>query len=121
MVVLFGRQAGHAERARDVRQRAAHVGEDDGLLHPFAQAFGHPQGHVFVGIGQDHHHFLATIAHGKIRGSQGRAQHLRGDAQGLVARLVAVRVVETLEMVEVYHHQRQRRGTGVGRDDHVRQ
>ena len=104
-----------------MRQRAAHVGEDDGVLHAFAQALGHPQGHVFVGIGQDHHHFLATIAHGKIRRPQGCTQHLRGDAQRLVARLVAVRVVETLEMVEVYHHQRQRRAAGVGGDDHVRQ
>ena len=72
-----------------------------------AHALGRLQGLVGVGLGQDHGELLAADpGHQLARPRLGR-EHVRGVLEHPVAHLVAVHVVDALEVVEVHQHQRQ--------------
>ena len=57
---------------------------------------------------QHQHHFLAAVAGGQVLRAGGVADHLAQGAQHLVADLVAVGVVDRLELVHVQQQQGQR-------------
>ncbi|EEF26840.1 conserved hypothetical protein [Ricinus communis] len=104
-----------------MRQWLAHVTKHLGLPHPLAQALGHGQCHLVAGVRQQHHHFLAAVAHREVGRPQRAAQHLRRRAQRFVAGQVPMGVVELLEVVQVDHDQRQRRVGTVRGGHHGRQ
>ena len=91
----------------------AHRGGDGAALartgalgHGAAQGFGQLGGGLLRGVGQQHQEFLATVAPHHVLGAQPGAEQARHMAQDLVAHLVAMAVVDGLEMVYVHHHQR---------------
>ena len=67
-----------------------------------------------VGIGQQHGEFVAPQPRGGVRGAAAGLQHLADAAQGLVPGLVAVRVVEELEVGQVDQQQAHLAAAGAG-------
>ena len=75
-----------------------------------AEGVGDEQGAVLVGIGQDDHELLATIAGGKVGGAlQGVLEAPGQRFQHLVAGLMAIVVVIGLEVVDIEEQQAQGR------------
>ncbi|GAV33766.1 hypothetical protein ROTAS13_01423 [Roseomonas sp. TAS13] len=65
------------------------------------------QGRGLVGPGQQQDEFLPAIARGHLAGKpDGQAQRLADGAQAIVAGLVAIGVVEGLEVIDIDHQQR---------------
>ena len=95
-----GDDAGDADGDRDRGREAGERGP-----HGKAQALGHRQRLVAVGAGQEHGELLAAEPRGDVGAARGLAQHVGEAPQHLVARLVAERVVDALEVVEVAHQQ----------------
>ena len=67
------------------------------LAHPFE----HADGHRGLAVGQDDHELLPAEAGDDVVRPHRVAQYVRERAQGLVAGLVTVRIVQSLEVVEV--------------------
>ena len=104
--VLARQQLGNAETHGDLQLAAwrAEAGRLDGLPGPLQGANG------LVGLGPRQHdrHLLAAVAGDKIALAGRLAQDPRRAAKHFVARLMPVRVVELLEMVDVAEDQRER-------------
>ncbi len=96
-------QAGHADRHADPRLRAArqvkHGAGDAG-----ADAFGNKGRAVEVGVDQQDDEFLAAEASQRIGAAQFRADARGHFAQHFIAALVAIGVIDQLEMVDVDIH-----------------
>ena len=99
---------GHAQDAVAVEQRQRQ------LLDPCAHALGQVVGAVEVGAGEDDRELLAAVAGGLVDLARGLAQHPGHLAQDDVALLVAVGVVDVLEVVDVEQHERQRLAEALG-------
>ena len=96
-------QRGHSE-ARGDAQRAPSVGQRqrerlDALTH----ALGQVEGALEVGAGQHHRELLAAVAGGRVDVARALAQDASDLAQHDVALLMAVGVVDALEVVDVEH------------------
>ena len=74
----------------------------------FAHPLGEGDGCVQSGTGQDQHELLAAVAAHPVDLPRVVAQDLGKLAQHLIAGLMPVRVIDTLEHVEVAHHARER-------------
>ena len=83
--------------------REAQLGE------PAPHALGPPQGLRLCCFGQDDAELFAAVAPGDVAGANALGEHAAELANHLVARLVAVQIVDPLEEVDVEHHARQRR------------
>ena len=79
------------------------------------QAADHDLGLVGVGVGQDEGELVAADPEGPVRAAHVRRDRRGGLAQDLVARRMAARVVDPLEVVEVDDRERHR-PAGPGRD-----
>src|SRR5690606_28187254 len=106
-VVAIGRVAGYADRHRHGRQ-AATVVLDHHRFHRDADFFGARRATVWRHFRQDQGEFLAAVAAGDVFVARVRGQHLCEMDEDRVAAVVAVLVVEALEVVDVQHQQRQR-------------
>ena len=73
-----------------------------------AQQFRPLQRHCLRHARQQQQELLAAIAAGHVGGTRLLAQHRRQVLEDFVARLVAVGIVDALEMVEIDQHQAQR-------------
>jgi hypothetical protein len=105
MVALEIVQRRHADRDRH-RQHLP-VRHHEGLVgHAGADALGHHAGAFEVGVDQQHHEFLAAEAAQRVRHAQLGLDARRDFAQHVVAGLVAMAVVDLLEMVDVDVHAR---------------
>ena len=78
------------------------------LGHGLADLLGQLARALQVGLRQDHGELLAAVARGQIAALDRLGQHLRHQTQHLIADLMAVGVVELLEMIDVGEQQRQR-------------
>ena len=86
-------------------------------LDALAQAFGDREGKRHIGVGHDDDEFLAAIAAGQID-----AADIGGDAVGeflehFVADVVAVAVIDRLEVVDVENEEGERLARAAGRLD----
>ena len=84
-----------------------------------AQPLRHRIGKGDIGVGHHHHEFLAAIAAGQID-----AAHIGGDAAGeflqhLVADVMAMGVVDRLEIIDVHDHESQRLAVLLGVGDQI--
>jgi hypothetical protein len=70
--------------------------------------------HALLGVGHDQRELVAAVAGGDVVGADPAAQRGADPPQHLVARQVAVQVVDLLEVVEVDQHQRGRLGGAAG-------
>src|SRR4051812_8481764 len=96
-------QVGDPER-RGEHRRAALV---DGERQLLAQALERGDGRVARAVGEHEEELLAAVAGGDVTGAQRRLQRRGEQAQGAVAGVVAVGVVEQLEVVEVAQRDRE--------------
>jgi len=80
------------------------LGVGPGLPDPF----GHLDGGVERGIGQDGDELFAAVAGDEIGGAKVVAQHAGEGLQHAVAHGVPVGVVDLLEVVQVEHEERRR-------------
>ena len=87
--------------------RAVHP-RDAQLLDRLAHALGQQRGALDVGLGQHHRQLLAAVAGRLVDVARQVAQHAGHRGQHLVALLVAVLVVDPLEVVDVEHHEAER-------------
>ena len=97
--VVRERGDAHRDRHRQARVDRRQVGD------LAADAFGYPARLVDVGVRQDHGELLAAVAGREVGFARAAPQHLGHVAQHFVAALVADRVVDRLEAVEVEHQQ----------------
>ncbi len=97
----FG-EGGHSKTHGNVSARAGHGGD----LR--AQSLGGPQGAVTGRIGQYGDELLAAVARDQFAFAGHDLEQPAELAQHIVAVLVAVRVVDLLEMVDIEEHQRER-------------
>lgn len=102
------RHFGHADRDGEREWLALGRGQAH-LGHSAADAFGHHRGAVGRGVGQQGGKFFAPQAAQQVGIAQGMANGFGACADGHVARLVAVPVVDVLEVVDVDHEH----GTGL--------
>jgi hypothetical protein len=72
-------------------------------------AFGHDHGPVGVGVGQQEGDLLAAVAGCHVALPHAVAQQLTRHLQHPIAAEVAVGVVDLLEVIDVAHHERERR------------
>ena len=73
-----------------------------------AQPFGHHGRDRHVGFRHDDDEFLAAVAAGEIDAADRLADAQRELAQHVVAGVVAVRVVDRLEIIDIDHQHRDR-------------
>src|SRR4051812_22684298 len=122
--LLVLRALGHRRdaEARGDRQRLVSVQALDAeLLDGLAHALGGQLRALQIGLGQDHGHFLAAVARGLVDVARQLSQHARDLAQDDVSLLVAVGVVDRLEVVDVEHDQRDRLVEAAGTLDLARE
>ena len=62
--------------------------------------------HGAVHIGHDHHKFVAAQSEYEIRGAEAVFQHLGHPLEHQIAHVMAVGVVDTLELIHVHQQQR---------------
>ena len=92
----------NADAQRDDRAGAGIAERDIELHDRLAQPFGDRAGRRHVGLRHDDGELLAAIAGREIgRPDRGLADHAGDRAQAFVAALMAVPVVEQLEMIDV--------------------
>ena len=77
-----------------------------GVLHGGADLLGDAAGLVMGALGQQHGELVATDARDGVPGAHGAADRVPDAAQQLIAGVVAVAVVERLELVDVDREQR---------------
>ena len=77
-------------------------------LDELAQLLAQRRAFLDVGLGQDQHEFLAAVAADQVAGAEVLGDRLGDAAQDDVARGVAVRVVDGLEVVDVDERDAQR-------------
>ncbi|KAG1084679.1 hypothetical protein G6F40_014419 [Rhizopus arrhizus] len=82
-----------------------------------AQAFGNHFGLRFAGRDQHHHEFFAAIAEQIIAAAGELAEQARHVLQRAVAGIMAVAVVDGLEMIQIEQQQRERRVVARGQLD----
>ncbi|MNN71072.1 hypothetical protein D3C81_1869730 [compost metagenome] len=85
-----------------------HIGKHHRQPHPFAQALRHHCTGSDIAVGQNDDQLFTAITHGKIAGAQSGAQYAGRSTQCGITEQVTVFIVETFEMVEIYHDQGQR-------------
>ena len=67
-----------------------------------------------VGVDQDDHEFVTSETRRDVGGSDGAIDDVTDPLEDLVSRLVSVRVVDALEVVQVHEHHGQRGSAPVG-------
>ena len=107
--VLGKRRHADGELHRKMDALGRDQGRDGGQV---GNALGHGARRLEVGIGQEHGEFVAPQPRRGVRGAAAGLQHLADAAQGLVPGLVAVRVVEELEVGQVDQQQAHLAATG---------
>ena len=115
LVVCALRQSRDAEAGRHPQPPATVHPRHPQPLHRLAHALGQQRRAVDVGLGQHHRQLLAPVARRRVDVAREVAQHAGHRRQHLVALLVAVLVVHPLEVVEVDHHQSERRSRSAAR------
>ncbi|MNN79551.1 hypothetical protein D3C81_1962050 [compost metagenome] len=81
------------------------TGQQERLLRNcFANAFSHCGGRHYIGIGQNDREFLPTIAAQDVHATNLLAQPHCEFPQHIIAAIMAILVVHTLEMVKVDHN-----------------
>lgn len=99
--------ARHTGRQTDGPQRLA-AQFDIQMFHRFPQLFGTGCGDVEVGTGQDEREFLATVAAGDVFAAGVARDELSECCQQGIAAFMAVVIVETLEVIDIEHDDRER-------------
>ena len=102
------RQRGDADRDRDFETARTLLDRERFAGDPPAQTFGHHGGDRHVGFRHHDDEFLAAIAAGEIDIADRLADAQRELAQHIVAGIVAVAVVDRLEIIDVEHQHRDR-------------
>lgn len=96
-----------AEGQADTDRQVAHAGKGR-MAHGQADLLRHEPAFLAVaGFGHQHDEFLAAEPGDEIRGAHAAGDEARQVPQHRIARLVAVRVVDALEMVRIHDHQRE--------------
>src|SRR2546421_198441 len=106
--VEVGAERGDADADRDRAERLRLVMREVRALDASAYALGDDARLGGSRLRQKYAELLAAVAGRHIRRAQSGLQALRGHLEREVARLVAVRVVVCLEVVNVHHHEAHR-------------
>ncbi|KAG1557856.1 hypothetical protein G6F50_012573 [Rhizopus delemar] len=116
LVIRVAVMAGHADAGGQCQYQA--IGQGHRRLCDLpAQAFGNHFGLRFAGRDQHHHEFFAAIAEQIIAAAGELAEQARHVLQRAVAGIMAVAVVDGLEMIQIEQQQRERRVVARGQLD----
>ena len=113
-MLLLGRlHARYADRHAEGDRQATSEG-NAGAVDGCAQPFGGVDGELLVGFGQQHGEFLAPQAAEDVHVAEGGVAQVGDGLEHDVAHLVAVAVVDLLEVVDVEHEHREGAAVAVG-------